>query len=271
MTIAPITAAVGKNGSGKSLALVERVILPSLALGRPVVSNMRIFASTEDAHLPSDERQVHPLWIPLTTPADLIGLRGATIVVDEIQSAFSSRESSKMPAQTVNDLMQLRKGDNLLAWSAPSWMRCDTTIREVTLELVLCSGHLGKKVEGRLWPSNRLFRWRFFDAQDFEEFSVAAAKSEQKGTLAPRRRKWYWRPGNDAHLLYDTYESVGAFEHLDEFGTCTTCRGTRKRPVCKCPPRDSAEAADAARQRRAEAAAAAGVPVAPVVPMVTEF
>ena len=265
--IAPITAAVGKNGSGKSLALVERVILPSLRLGRPVVSNMRVFRSPDDSHLPADEREPHPLWIPLTTPADLIGLEGATIVVDEIQSAFSSRESSKMPAQTVNDLLQLRKGDNLFAWSAPSWMRCDTTIREVTLELILCSGHLGKKVPGRLWPSNRLFRYRYFDAQDFEEFSVAAAKSEQANTLKPRSRSWYWRENHDAHRLYDTYEAVGAFSHLDEYGTCTTCRGTRRRPACSCPARDSAEAADAARQRRAEAAEAAGV----VRPAVREF
>lgn len=233
----PITAAVGKNGSGKSLALVERVVLPSLELGRTVLSNMTIFASPDDAHLPSAERKVHPLWRPLMSPADLVNLVDTTVVVDEIQSAFSSRESAKMPTQTVNDLLQLRKDDNVLAWSAPSWMRCDTAIREVTLELILCTGHFGKKIEGKLWRSNRLFRYRYFDAQDFEEFSLASAKSTQVDTLKPMKRTWYWRAAHSAHLMYDTHQHVGTFSHLDEFGTCTTCRGSRPRPKCSCPPR----------------------------------
>lgn len=234
----PITAAVGKNGSGKTLALMERIVLPSLALGRPVLSNMVIFASPDDAHLPPQDRERHPLWRPLNSPADLVGIEGTTVVVDEIQSAFSSRESAKMPAQTVNDLLQLRKGDNILAWSAPSWMRCDTTIREVTLEVILCSGHIGKKVPGRLWKNNRLFRYRYFDAFDFEEFSLASVKSDQAGTIKPLKRAWYWRPSHRAHLMYDTYQGVEAFSHLDEYGTCTRCRGSRPRPKCSCPPRE---------------------------------
>jgi len=229
-----ITAAVGKNGSGKTLALVERVVVPALAEGRPVLSNITVFASTADAHLPPGEREPHRLWIPYRTPAQLLEVEGAAVVIDEIQSAFSSRESSKMPSAVLNALLQLRHRDNVFAWSAPSWKRADTIIREVTIELILCSGHLPKKVPGQLWGDNRLFRLRFFDAEDFEEFSLSSAKSQREDTLRPVRREWYWRPRHDAHQLYDSTEDVKLFEGLDEFGTCIVCHGSRPRPKCSC-------------------------------------
>lgn len=243
----PITAFYGKNGSGKSLCMVERIILPALAEGRTVLSNMVIFDSPADAHLPSAERLVHPLWQPLTCPADLIELHDTTVAVDEIQSAFSSRESTKMPAQTVNDLLQLRKDNNALAFTAPSWKRADITIREVVLEVVLCTGHFPKRVDGNVWASNRLFRYRFYNGEDFEEFNLASAKSDQAGTIEPAYSKWYRRSKHQAHLMYDTHQHVGTFSHLDDFGHCTTCGGTRKRPACACPPRTATEAAQSSR------------------------
>jgi hypothetical protein len=238
----PITAAVGKNGSGKTLALVERVIIPCMSKGMPVLSNVRVFASPNDRDLPNDEREPHPLWVPLVDPEQLVGPKGMCVVVDEIQSAFSSRESSSMPAAVLNDLMQLRKGDNVIAWSAPSWKRADIVLREVTLELILCSGHRPKMVPDKVWPQNRVMRWRYFDAQDFEEFNVGAAKSSRRDSIRPRSSRWYWRSRHVAQHLYDTYEPVERMSHADEYGVCVRCHGTRRRPACSCGGRDDPQA-----------------------------
>lgn len=230
----PITAFVGKNGSGKTLCMVDRLALPALEAGLPVVSGMTLFKSADDAELPSEERERHPLWVPLYTWRQIPDLEDCTLLLDEISSAFGSRESAKMPPQVASTLQQLRKRNVLVGWTGPSWKRADVVLREVTKEVVLCTGNSPVRSTGSRWPSNRKFRFESFSADDFEEFSVSAAKSTREAGLSPVSKQRYKRQKNKAHLLYDTMEPIGMLDHHDEYGQCAVCGGTRRRPACSC-------------------------------------
>lgn len=230
-----VTGFVGPNGSGKSLAMVEFGVLPAIDRGRVILSNMPIFASDADAHRDPDERLVHPQYVPLRSWRQLSqDLYGVTVVLDEISSMFDSRDASRMPTQIVSRFQQLRKGDNQLLWSGPDWDRCDKSLRKVTRGVVLSRGYLSEKVEGRDWGSNRLFRYRFFDATKFDEFSESSALSDRKGTIRADHAVWRRRDSMRGRLVYDTYGTVDLLDHLDQFGTCVDCGGTRRRPKCEC-------------------------------------
>ncbi|HWJ98029.1 MAG TPA: hypothetical protein VNQ33_07710 [Acidimicrobiales bacterium] len=237
-----ITAAVGYNGAGKTLCIVDRVIRPSLDAGRPVLSNTPIFAGPDDAHLPWQQRAPHPLYVPLLSWRQLSSpLHGVTIFLDEISSMFDSRDSGRMPTQITSRFNQLRKADNLVCWTAPDWDRCDKVLRRVTRRLWYCKGYLpqaavGPDGEPLVWKSNRLFRWKFYDAQKFEEFSTSQADSSRKGTLRSDDARWHRRSRHQSQFLYDTYAEVNLLDHLDETGKCVDCGGTRRALKCECPP-----------------------------------
>lgn len=223
------------NGSGKTLAAVERFVLPAFAAGRPVLSNTPLFASGDDSELPWFERAAHPLYVPLVSWRQLIQpMQGVTIFLDEISSMFDARESGRMPAQITSRLQQLRKDDLELVWTAPSWERCDIALRRLTRSVLLCRGMLPKREPGKSWSSNRLFRWRFYDASKFEEFSLASAQSSTTGTLRSEWSRWYARGRHSAQWHYDTLAPVDLLDHLDHGGHCVSCGGKRAVPKCSC-------------------------------------
>lgn len=239
-----IRAFVGPNGGGKTLAMTQKMALPALRSGRPVVANYRID---------------HPLWVPLETWRQIPDLRECVLLLDEISSVLPSRQAMSVPPQLVRILNQMRKGDVQLGWSAPNWSRCDVLLREVTQAVTVCTGAFPDRwvreevaQGGRLrryfpralrddegkrepwvrgWAPNRLFRFTTYDAQEFDEFTYSAVKD-----VRAVRRERYWRSAHRAYLLYDTHEAVMLLDHLDDVGTCVNCGGQRKRPSCKCGP-----------------------------------
>lgn len=251
MNVNPITAFVGPNGSGKTLAMVEYGVLPRLSRRRIILGNITIFASPDDAHLPAEERRTHPQWRPLKSWRQIDGtMTGVVLLLDEISSMFDSRESGKMPTQITTRLQQLRKKDNCIFWTAPDWDRCDKVLRHVTNNVVLCSGLLPKKVmqewqdpddptapverEAAEWGSARIMRYKRYNRASFDEFRVADANSDKKGSLRSIDRSWYRRERHQAQHMYDTYEQVDLLDHLDQYGTCIDCGGSRRRPACSC-------------------------------------
>lgn len=246
-----ITAFIGMNGSGKTLALVVRLLVPTIDAGRPILSNTPLFYGRADAVCPGDEcpcreidprgwahwtvRRPHPLYVPLVSWRQLHpGIRRCTIALDEMSSMFDSRDSRSMPGQLVSMFQQLRKNDCLIGWTAPRWERCDSAIRGVTQGLYLCTGHRPQRVDDRMWRSNRVSRWRYYDAQAFDEFSLASATSQQKGTLRSEWRMKYRRERHEHQYLYDTFAPVNRLDHLDHSGMCIGCGGSRTRPRCHC-------------------------------------
>lgn len=254
----PIHAYVGPNGSGKSLAAVWDT-MPTLDRGRTVLSTVRLLdwrrprpcddvwctlpghgIDDEGQALVPDHMAAHPAWVPLTEWHQLLDAEHCDVLMDEVTGVASSRESAGMPAAVANLLVQLRRRDVVLRWTAPSWSRADKIIRETSQAVTACLGYFPvPDVDGsgqeRLWRRRRLFRWRTFDAAEFEEWTVGKAEA-----LRPWAREWWWGPGSDAFRAYDTLDSVLAIGHVLETGRCATCGGRRSLPACSCDDRPTA-------------------------------
>jgi len=236
-----IRAYVGANGHGKSLAMVNDV-LPSLQAGRPVLSNVRLLDFTnprlcDDSACTSENHDrhmaAHPLYVPLLDYAQLLDWRNGDVLLDEVTGIASSRESSALPVQVVNLLVQLRRRDVTLSWTAPAWARADKVLREVSQTVIHCKGYRSKKRQTddgtRVWRDRQLFWWRAYDANAFEDFT--AGKREK---LRPSPVQLFWRPGSLAERAYDTLDTVTALGWAMESGLCIACGGRRSVPRCSC-------------------------------------
>lgn len=220
----PIHAYIGANGGGKSLCAVVDS-LPTLAAGRPVVSTVRLLDPTTG--------QPHPLWIPLADYRTILDAERCDLILDEVTGVASSRESMGMPPAIANRLVQLRRQDVALRWTAPAWARSDRIIRECSQAVTLCMGFMGEHIADddgdRLWTSKRLFLWRTYEASQFDEWTTY-----RKEKIKPTARQLYWRPGKDAERSYDTFDAVLALGAVTEAGTCLECGGARRREQCSC-------------------------------------
>lgn len=208
-------------------------------------------------------RAAHPLWIPLVDWQQVLDARGVDLLLDEVTGAASSRDSASLPSAIANKLVQLRRNDVIVRWSAPSWARADKIIRECSQAVTYCRGSLPVRVEEeggqRAWRNRRLFKWKTYDAADFEDFSVG--KREQ---LAPITADWHWGPGSRAFEAYDTFDSVLTVGTVNESGTCYICGGTARRPACTChAPARRSKVVPVAPGGSPQGSPARGVPHAP--------
>ncbi len=209
-------------------------------------------------------KAAHPLWIPLQDWQQVLDARGVDLLLDEVTGAASSRESHSLPAPIANKLVQLRRNDVVVRWSAPSWARADKIIRECSQAVTYCQGYLAKATvsEGgeRMWRNRRLFKWKTYDAAQFEDFTVG--KRSELGALTV---DWHWGPGSAAFAAYDTFDSVLTVGTVNEGGSCYRCGGTRRRPACKCPDNhDEAGAMAGGPARGPRVRGAQGAPLARV-------
>jgi hypothetical protein len=237
----PIHAYVGPNGSGKSLAAVWDT-MPTLDSGRPVLSTVRLLdwrnprpCDDPTCQSPDHARHMaaHPLWVPLTEWSQLLDAERCDVLMDEVTGVASSRESGGMPAAVANLLVQLRRRDVVLRWTAPSWARADKIIRETSQAVTYCLGYMKvadvDEQGDRSWSRRRLFRWRTYDTAHFDEFTEGK-RENLKAWVA----EWWWAPGSDAFRAYDTLDAVLSIGTVLETGRCATCGGTRRAPACTC-------------------------------------
>jgi hypothetical protein len=223
----PIMAYTGANGSGKSLAMVHDTV-PSIGTDRVILSTVKI--------LDPSTGELAPNYVRFHDWIQLIDLKHADVLMDEVQGIASSRSSGSMPQAVLNLLMQMRRNDCVLRWTAPDWKRADTVLREVTRGVTTCKGFLSvrpKNPDGtpsdRVWRESRAFRWRTFDATNFEEWSM------NKGDkLGADQSSWFWRPGSAAMHAYDTLDAVSRVGEILDGGRCLHCGGSRVVPKCRC-------------------------------------
>jgi hypothetical protein len=173
----------------------------------------------------------HPLWVPFTDWEQLLDAESCDVLLDEVTGVASSRESHAMPAPVANKLVQLRRADVIVRWSAPSWARADKIIRECSQAVTYCQGRLPVRSGDldRMWRRRRLFSWRTYDAAMFEDFT--SGKREQLESL---QRDWHWGPGSPTFSAYDTLDSVLTIGTVTDSGRCYRCGGRRPVPACSC-------------------------------------
>jgi hypothetical protein len=200
--------------------------LPTLAADRPVVSTVRILDPLTG--------EPHPLWVPLRDYRDLMAAEHCDVLLDEVTGVASSRESAGMPAAVANLLVQLRRRDVALRWTAPSWKRADTIIRETSQAVTLCMGFAPETVVDpvvgeRQWRSRTVFLWRTYDTATFDEWTA-----HRRERMRPTARQIFYRPGSLASAAYDTFDQVLSLGAVTDAGTCMECGGHRQRLGCKC-------------------------------------
>jgi hypothetical protein len=173
--------------------------------------------------------KLHEFYEQLTDWRQLDGLEHAVLVLDEITGVAHSRESSSLPSDISNRLMQMRKCDVSVLWSAPAWARAEKIIREVTKAITVCVGGYPSRQPGTLWKANRRFLIRTYSTVDFDEWSAG-----KKTNLVPLAEESWWGPGSRVFNLYRTKQAVTRIGHANEAGICVNCGGTRRRAACSC-------------------------------------
>ncbi|MCD7101736.1 hypothetical protein [Pseudoclavibacter sp. 13-3] len=200
-----------------------RDTLPSLAAGRRVLSTVRLL---------DDQGNDHPSYERFEDWPQLLQAEHCDVLMDEVTGIASSREASALPTEVANFLVQLRRRDVQLRWTAPNWARADKIIREVTQAVTDCRGLFGVRQTGGnvgLWSQKRLFWFRTYDAAQFEEFTLSSRQS-----VKPLQHELFWGPGSPAFAAYDTMDAVSIVGQQVTKGICLECGGVRRPKVCKC-------------------------------------
>jgi len=225
----PIHAYVGPNGGGKSLCAV-RDTLPALHAGKPILSTVPLRCwCGDEAHVS----------IPLRHADQLLDARDCEILMDEMVGIVNSRESMSLDPRIQNVLVQLRRRNVLVRWTAPNFARSDKIIREVTQAVTECRGYysdassrqLDQWGDAQLWAPKRLFHFRTFETVEFDEWT--AGKREKAEV---EMKEWYYAPDDHARDCYDTLGAVEAVGGMAKGGECPHCGGKRRQPVCRCSP-----------------------------------
>lgn len=246
----PITAYVGANGSGKSLLAVSDV-LHSLETGRRVVSTARLVLPDPDLTCDDetctwgrhpDHGKAHPLWVPFRSWQSLLDAEHCDVLMDEVTGVASARESSSLPGPVADVLVQLRRRDVRLRWTAPAWARADLLLRECTQAVVLCQGLRRRKAEGQLWPSSTWVYSRMVDARDLDELTQSQRLGTARTKLSVLVRGLNRVASTRARYAYDTLDSVSSLSASSVRGTCLMCGGRRTQPSCTCGHADGAAA-----------------------------
>ena len=227
-----ITAYIGSNGSGKTLCMVHDT-LPSLYAGRMIYTTVPL--TWPDGTTPPNVVMLHD-W------SQILNARPADILLDEVASIASSRETDALPPQIATLLQQLRKRDLVLRWTAPSWSRADKILRETTRTVTICYGYFSRPAEGSRWRSNRLFRFLSYDASDYTELDINGARRR----FDPQQSSWFVLSRHVARLCYNTLDSVSTIGTVLLSGRCAVCGGRRRVPECTC---DDYQALKARRPR----------------------
>jgi hypothetical protein len=150
-------------------------VLPSLAAGRRVVSTVKLLDENGDPH---------PLWVPLSDFRTLLDVEKCDVLLDEVTGVASSRSgSSVIPPGVLNVLMQLRRRDVTLSFTAPAWNRAEKVIRECCQSVTLCQGFLPKM--NRPTPSHHLGRHLWADVAWTPDVVTAMTDAALEGLDVP--------------------------------------------------------------------------------------
>jgi len=137
-----ITGVVGKNGAGKTAWAVAQARKIAAKKGMTVHANV-----SGDG------------IIPVRSFDDLLTLRDAVIILDEILAVAGSRESATLPAEVQLWLTTLRHSNNALLWTSPDYDRADVILRGVTREAVQVIPFIATiPNRNSVWPITR-FSW----------------------------------------------------------------------------------------------------------------
>lgn len=253
----PLKGFFGLNGSGKSWAMVHSVI-PDLDAGRPCLSTVRLldFRNPRPCELDEDtcddwaqhnavdhlgnfqgHMHPHPAYIPLRNWLQVLEIKRANILLDEITGVADSSQSTSLPPAIANKLPQLRRDEVSLAYTSIDFMRTNIRIREMTRTINMCESFLpvtayGSDGQPLLWKQRRLSKVRTYDAANLK--GDLGDKYQERLSESLIQASWHWIPDSPASKAYSTLDQVLHVGSLSDTGRCVYCDGTRRAHECSC-------------------------------------
>lgn len=261
----PIHMYVGRNGSGKSLAMVYDTI-PDLEAGKQILSTVRLIDYTnprdcdddtcrDDRHGLPGHQAAHPLWVPFTDWPQLLEFRNGVVLMDEIVGVADSAESASIPSAVRKKFQELRRHEVQLRITGLNWIRAHKRIREAVRAVTRCESFLPVTAyddagEELVWRPRRLAVWRTYDAKSLPVDDHTDAAYDHADLLVKTR---HWIPTSPATAVYDTLSGVTSVGEISDAGMCPYCYGTRQKLPCTCADYVERKAAAAPARRRASA------------------
>lgn len=215
----PIAAVVGGNGAGKSM-FACRLALAAAESGLGVWGTARLL----DA-----DGQTHPAWRPVDCWDSLLSARNGLVWLDEVTGVLGARDTMGLPPEVLDRLVQLRRRNVRVVWTAPSWRHADTVLRSVTQRVYVVRAvvRTGGGVDS--WPVTHVSRVKGWAPDDLSEDDGSPSERAR-----PVYRGWLYPSRSRYRHHYDTHAPVLRLGHLTSRGTCSVCGGRRSVPACKC-------------------------------------
>lgn len=239
-----IMAYDGPNGSGKTACMVFDTLptldgmkwkcrvkdhahtLAGVYEGeRYVLANLDLFDSQTG--------QLHPRAVRLTSWSQVLTAEHCDVLFDEVMGVASARDNAGLPGEVALLLQKLRHFDITLRYTSPRFGAAHIDLRSPTKAVTSCRGFVPVLKSDMAWAANRLFNWRTFSTEDFEDQSPSASQRDRnkKGVRA-KIVAWVWGPGSRMFASYDTLGVVSVLAKTLPSGTCSVCGG--RRPIQKC-------------------------------------
>jgi len=233
----PVAGYVGTSGHGKSASMI-RDTLPSLALGRRIVSTVEIL----DAHTGNP----HELYSPFRSWHQFEDLHDTDILMDEITSIMDAQESTSLPKVARRLIPQQRRRNNVVRWSGIDWDNVNRRLRQMTQAVTMCRGYAPDRSALRaddsnktipLWAPNRAFflvtrdAQRVMSSEDSKRLSGDVGDSRVKGARKQPKalcRELWWGPNS---LVFDSYQTLGEVLAVDS--SCPICGGKPVEKQCR--------------------------------------
>lgn len=246
----PLRAYIGPNGSGKSATAVFD-LLDSLRGAiwecsepghghtmRGITRGYRLIYSTVLITEPGTDGRPHPLYRRLDSWEPFLKAEHADFFLDEITGIANARNYGALPIQVATTMDQQRKTQNTVSWTAPSYARADSTLRDITQLVTDCRSYWKRREPGVLsaWAPRRLIRCRSFAATDRSEFDKGdtSQHKQKQFRLKASIVQWWFGPGSEVYQSYSSTGAVSRIGAVSDGGVCAYCGGTRTRSRCTC-------------------------------------
>lgn len=179
--------------------------------------------------------ELHPRAVRLTNWSQVLIAEHCDVLFDEVMGVASARDNGGLPGEVAMLLQKLRHFDVSLRYTSPRFGAAHIDLRSPTKAVTSCRGFMPVKSSGMAWAANRLFNWRTFSTEDYEDQAPSANDRDRnrKGVRA-KIIAWVWGPGSRMFAAYDTLGVVNILAKALPSGTCSVCGGRRAIPKCEC-------------------------------------
>lgn len=150
---------IGPNGSGKTISAVTDAIDWADKLDRDVYSVLPLEWTHKKTGAKRRSKMIEDL-------DQLRTLNECEILLDEVVSVLSARETAVIPPKLVLAINMFRHRDVGVYWTAPSWSRADILLREVTTDIAVFTPVYRKYDAGTRWPRTVWAKKSIYDGTD---------------------------------------------------------------------------------------------------------